>query len=153
MFFGDRVAALANVGRALRPGGRLALLTWQPMAANEWIREISGALAAGRDLPTPPPEAPGPFSLADPDVVRSVLADAGYRDVEVDGRVAPMWFGEDAADAFALVSGLMGWMLEGLAEDGRARALDDLMATMAAHETPDGVLFESATWTIRALRS
>src|SRR5687768_2036780 len=57
MFFGDHVAAFTNIGRALRPGGRLALVTWQPLAGNEWLREISGALAAGRDLPSPPPDA------------------------------------------------------------------------------------------------
>src|SRR5262249_5439282 len=72
MFFGDLVAAFTNVGRALVDGGRLALVVWQGPDGNEWIREISGALAAGRDLPGPPPNS-GPFSLSDPDRVRSVL--------------------------------------------------------------------------------
>jgi SAM-dependent methyltransferase len=151
-FFGDRVAGLANIGRALRPGGRLVLLTWQPFVANEWIREISAALAAGRDLPPPPPEAPGPFTLADPDVIHSVLTAAGYRDIALDGATAPMWFGHDADDAHRLLSGLLGWMLEGLDDRARAGALDDLRATVAAHHTPEGVLYESATWTIRAVR-
>src|SRR5207237_926186 len=62
MFFGDPVAAFAKIARSLRPGGRLSLLTWQGPAGNEWIRELSGALAAGRDLPLPPPDAPGPFA-------------------------------------------------------------------------------------------
>jgi SAM-dependent methyltransferase len=152
MFFGDRVAALANIARALREGGRLVLLTWQALAANEWIREFSAALAAGRDLPTPPPEAPGPFTLADPDVIRSVLSAAGYRDITLDATTAPMWFGHDADDAYELLSGLLGWMLEGLNDTSRADALDALRATIDAHETPDGVLYESATWTIRAVR-
>jgi len=152
MFFGDRVTALANIGRALRNGGRLVLLTWQPLATNEWIRELSTALAAGRDLPTPPPDAPGPFTLADPDVIRSVLTAAGYHNITLDGTTAPMWCGHDIDDAYQLLSGLMAWMLEGLDDTGRARALDALHATVAAHETPDGVLYESATWTIRATR-
>src|SRR4051794_3138693 len=62
MFFGDMGAAFANIARAIRRDGRLALLTWQPLPANEWIREISMAMAAGRPLPAPPPDAPGPFS-------------------------------------------------------------------------------------------
>lgn len=152
MFFGDRVAALANIGRALRPGGRLVLLTWQPLDANEWIRELSAALAAGRDLPAPPPDAPGPFTLADVDVIEGVLTAAGYRDLTIDGTTAPMWFGHDTDDAHRLLSGLMGWMLDGLADTDRARALDDLRTSIAAHETPDGVLYGSATWTIRAIR-
>ena len=66
MFFGDLTAAFTNIGRALVPGGRLVLVAWQPLAANEWIREISGALAAGRDLPAPPPDAPGPVLAVGP---------------------------------------------------------------------------------------
>lgn len=33
-FFGDRVAAFRNINRALRPGGRLAILSWQPLSLN-----------------------------------------------------------------------------------------------------------------------
>lgn len=153
MFFGDHAAAFTNIGLALRSGGRLILTTWQPLPGNEWIREISGALAAGRDLPAPPPDAPGPFSLSDPDRVRALLTTAGFADVELHGTTAGMWFGNDAADAHRFVLGLMGWMLEGLDDTGRARAIDALHTTMATHETPDGVLFESATWTIQATRS
>ena len=29
MFFADPVAAFANVGRALRPAGRLVMMVWQ----------------------------------------------------------------------------------------------------------------------------
>ena len=84
MFFGDLAAAFTNIGRAMVPGGRLVLVTWQPLPANEWIREISGALAAGRDLPAPPPDAPGPFALSDPDRVRSILTAAGFTDIELE---------------------------------------------------------------------
>ena len=65
MFFGDPVAAFTNIARALRRGGRLVLLTWQGLEGNEWIRELSTAMAAGRERPNPPVGAPGPFSLSD----------------------------------------------------------------------------------------
>ncbi len=48
MFFGDHGAAFANVRAALRAGGRLVLLSWQPLAANEWLQAIATSLAAGR---------------------------------------------------------------------------------------------------------
>jgi hypothetical protein len=51
------------------------------------------------------------------------------------------------------VLGLMGWMLGGLDDHDRARALDDLRATLGAHDTDEGVTFESATWTIQATRA
>jgi uncharacterized protein YciI len=98
------------------------LVTWQPPPGNEWIREISGALAAGRDLPAPPPDA-GPFSLSDPDRVRTLLTGTGFTDVEFEATTTGMWFGNDADDAHRFVLGLMGWMLEGLDHTGRARAI------------------------------
>jgi SAM-dependent methyltransferase len=152
MFFGDPVVAFANIGRALVPSGRLVLVAWQPLAANEWIREIAGALAAGRDRPAPPPDAPGPFALADPERVRAILSSAGFATVEFEAVESGMWFGADADDAQRFIVGLVGWMLEGLDDTGRHRALDDLRATVDAHTTPDGVVFGSAAWIIRADR-
>src|SRR5690242_14804122 len=89
MFFGDPAAAFANIGRALRPGGRLVMLVWQGPGPNEWVRELSGALAAGRDLPAPPPGAPGPFSLADPGRVRALLAAAGFSGITMEALHEP----------------------------------------------------------------
>jgi len=151
-FFGDLVVGFKNVGRALRPGGRIALLTWQSPPNNEWIREFGRALSGGRDAPAPPPDAPSPFALSDPDRVRGVLSNAGFVDVELDGAREGMWFGTDADDAGEFVLGLLGWMLEDLDDDGRARAIDALRSTMAAHETATGVIFDSAIWVIRAKR-
>ena len=70
MFFADPVAAFANVGGAMRPGGRVALIAWQELSRNEWLTAIRDALAQGRDLPTPPSGMPGPFGFADADRVR-----------------------------------------------------------------------------------
>ncbi len=81
MFFGDPLAAFANLHRALRPEGRLTLLTWQGVTDNEWLTEFRTALAVGRDLPTPPPDAPSPFALSDPDRVRAILGAAGFADI------------------------------------------------------------------------
>jgi SAM-dependent methyltransferase len=152
MFFGDPPAAFANVGRALRPGGRLTLLVWQPFERNEWMREIVTTLAAGRDLPAPPPDAPGPFSLGDPDRVRRVLAAGGFADVELEGLEAPMSFGVAVDAAYELVTGLAGWMLDGLDDAGRARALTDLRASLTAHQGGDGVAYDSAAWLVTAVR-
>jgi SAM-dependent methyltransferase len=153
MFFADADAAFTNLARALRPGGWLTMAVWQGPAGNEWIREITGALAGGRNLPAPPPGAPGPFALADPARVTDLLTGTGFAAVDVEGADAPMWFGEDAAAAHRFVVGLLGWMLRDLDEHTRDRALDALHATLAAHETGDGVLFGSAVWIVRARRA
>ena len=152
MFFAGPAVAFANIARALRPGGRLALLVWQGPQANEWIQELSGALAAGRDLPAPPAGAPGPFAQADPDAARAVLAAAGFTHIEVAGLHGAMWFGADAEDAHRFVLDLLGWMLHGLDANQRAQALGYLRATLTAHDTGHGVCYQSATWLIRATR-
>lgn len=145
MFFADPVVALTNIARALRPGGRLAMMTWQSLAGNEWLEKIATAFAAGREPRIPPPGV-GPFALSDPDRIHALLGEAGYGGVKVLGHEAPIWLGTDATDAYQFILGLNGWMLEGLDDDGRAAALDALRAVTAAHETPGGVTFASATW-------
>jgi SAM-dependent methyltransferase len=152
MFFDDPDAAWVNIRRALRPDGRLALVTWQALEHNEWMAELRAALSMGRTLPAPPMSAPGPFGLADPDFVRRLLRDAGFRDVELDDVQEPFYAGVDADDAFGFVSqtGMAAGMLGGLDGDTRARALDNLRATIAEHQTTDGVLFGSGAWLITA---
>lgn len=152
MFFGDPVAAFANIARALRPGGRVVLLAWQGVEPNEWLRELAGAMAAGRDLPLPPATAPGPFALSDPDRVRSILTAAGLTGIDATGVSAPMWWGSDVDESHRFAAGQLGWMLKGLDASGRDRALKALRATLQAHLTPDGIQFASAAWIIRASR-
>lgn len=150
MFFADPVEAFGNVARALVAGGRLTMLVWQPLQANDWFTAIVGAFAAGRSLPAPPPDAPGPFSLADPGRITTILGSTGYEDVDVRGLAEPMWFGRDADDAVEFIHGIAGWMLEGLDDEARARALEDLRRSVDAHVTEDGVEFGSAMWLVTA---
>jgi SAM-dependent methyltransferase len=154
MFFLDPVAAFTNIASALRPGGRAAFLVWQSIAANEWVSAMRDALAVGRDLPVPPPGAPSPFSLADTDFARRILTDAGFIDITFAESTPPWRLGSDGDDAYSFVTGLhvIKMMLEDLDDELRARALDNLRATAAAHETPDGVIFGSAAWLVTATK-
>jgi SAM-dependent methyltransferase len=152
MFFGDLAAAFANLARALRPGGRFVQLVWQPLPENEWVATILGILAAGRDLPAPPPAAPGPFTLGDPARARALLTGAGFEEPEIVALRQPMWFGHHADEASSLIGGLMAWMLTDLDDDRRRAALDELHAAMASHEGTDGVELGSAAWLVTAVR-
>ena len=152
MFFEDPVAAFANIASGLRSGGRLAMLVWQSPRANEWMSSIRTALSMGRDLPSPPPGAPGPFALADTDNARRILTEAGFADVAFAASERPFNVGANTEDAYTFVRGLQAvlMMLEDLDEATTAQALEKLRATVAAHETPDGVVFNSAAWVLTA---
>jgi SAM-dependent methyltransferase len=79
MFFGDSVAAFANMRRGAAPDARMALVCWRTLAENPWIKLPMTAVA--RHLPprpTPAPNAPGMFAFADPEHVTDVLTAAGW---------------------------------------------------------------------------
>jgi SAM-dependent methyltransferase len=154
MFFGDPVAAFTNIARALRPPGRLALLSWQGLARNEWLLLLRQTLAAGRALPEPPTDAAGPFGLSEPDRVRRILAAAGFDAVDLTDVREPVWLGADGEDAFDFVSrlGITRGLLGGLDDPARQAALEALRDRMAAYATRDGVLLGASAWLITARR-
>jgi SAM-dependent methyltransferase len=151
MFFGDADAAFTNIGRALRPGGRLAIVVWQEPSANGWITAIRDALGEpSLDVAAEGSTAyvPGPFSLADPALCTSLLQSAGFADVTVGSLDTPLAFGTvDDAQAF-----LETWMGEDLDQDERARATESLRRLLTDNATAQGVLMQSATWLITARR-
>jgi ubiquinone/menaquinone biosynthesis C-methylase UbiE len=151
MFFGDPLAAFTNIARALRPAGRLVLLTWQPPHRNEWLNTFRTLFAAGQEQAAM--DAPPPFSLSDPDHVRDLLTSTGFTDVGLQDLDEPMYFGHDVDDARDFVSAQFGWLLDSYDTDTRARVLDTLRANLADHWTPQGIRYNSAAWLITAHRA
>lgn len=153
MFFGDPRAAFGNIARAVRPGGRLALLTWQPRERNKWLRTFVGILTSEKPPPPqPPPGTPSPLSLSDPDHVRELLSSAGFGEVRVHGLTERMYFGADTDDAYRFVSAQHADTIADLDQDARTRTLDALRANLAEHETDTGVYYDSAAWLVEAVR-
>jgi len=154
MFFDDPAAAFGNIGRAVRPGGRLVLMVWQARERNAWSTEIRAALAGGAELPPLPSAGPHPFSLGDPAVAGGILAAAGFTEIGFTDVHEPVYYGPDAAVALDVVSGLRSTrdLLANMDEEQAGNALNRLRATLAAHQTSDGVLFDARTWIIAARR-
>jgi SAM-dependent methyltransferase len=152
MFFSDPVAAFTNLGGGLRPGGGLALLAWRALHENDWLMSLRDALAVGRELPVPPPDAPTPFALADPERVRAILESAGFDSVGLEPIDEPVELGVDASDAldFAKTMGIVEGLTNGLDAQPRAEAMTNLANLFHTHETADGVLIGSAAWLITA---
>jgi SAM-dependent methyltransferase len=153
MFFDDPVAAFTNIGRALRPGARLVLLVWQDRDHNEWSTAIRAAL--GGPVQVPPLTGPNPFSLADPVVAEGILAAAGFVDFATVDVREPVFYGRNSEIAYDFALGFPSTrdLLTGLDAPTTASALERLRATLAAHDTGDGVSFDSRAWVITARRA
>jgi SAM-dependent methyltransferase len=152
MFFGDPATAFANVGRALRPSGRLALVVWQSIAANEWVTAIDGALGESQaEVEGEDDEggySPGPFSLADPGLCASLVKGAGFVDVVVEDLHIPLALGRvEHAQAF-----LETWIDDDVDADGRESASASVHRLLEENVTGEGVLLQSATWLITGRR-
>lgn len=154
MFFADPVAAFANLQAATRPDGRLTFACWQPLVANEWLTVPVAALAEHLPIPDPgDPSAPGMFTLAEPDRVRSILTGAGWRDISVTSERAPILVGggtvEDAVTH--LRTGGMGRaILEGAEPGAQARAIDAVRAALMRRAHGDEVYLDAAIWLVQA---
>jgi SAM-dependent methyltransferase len=151
MFFGDPAAAFANIGRALRPGGRLAMAVWQARADNDWVSAVARSLAEAPLMKLPGPD---PFSLADPSAVRELLGGAGFTDIAFTDAHEPVYFGPDVPAALDWVRGFTctSEILKGLEPAEAERALGRLRAELAAHLTAEGVAFDSRAWIVTARR-
>ncbi|MGC1497250.1 MAG: class I SAM-dependent methyltransferase [Sulfitobacter sp.] len=85
MFFGDPVAAFANMARALKSDGRVTFGSWGQIQSNPFF--TFAAQAARTIIGAPPkvdPDLPGPFAFRDPARVLEILAQAGLHDAQCD---------------------------------------------------------------------
>ena len=156
MFFDNPRAAFANISRALKSDGRLAFVCWQAPQENPWIALPMAAIAPHVTLPPPPAvDAPGMFSLADPERIQRLLAEAGFADISVEGAEIPMAPGggglDQAVDLFLEV-GPARVLLE---QAGGGEALHDkLVAAVreayAPFATEQGMRVRSAAWIVTA---
>jgi SAM-dependent methyltransferase len=152
MFFDDPVAAFTNIGRTLKPSGRVSFIAWRGLPEQSWIMGLRNAMAMGRELGFPPLEAPTPFSLSSPERNASLLGQAGFTDVESTPVDQPMVLGTDTDDAYDFFSnsGIARGLSEDLDEEQKRQAFANLRQFLADFETPDGVLVDSAAWIITA---
>ena len=104
MFFADPVAAFRNIRRALKKHGRLVFACWRSPAEHTWSSVPESA--AKPFLPAAPPvdpDAPGRFSLRQPDRIKQVLSGAGFYGIEIQKQDARTFAGATPEEAAASV--------------------------------------------------
>jgi SAM-dependent methyltransferase len=152
MFFDDPVAAFANIRRALRASGRLAMMVWQAAERNEWEVALRQSLGTAEGPVAGVSDGPDPFSLADPPTVKGILQAAGFAGVAFTDVREPVCYGPDVAAALDWVSSFRSTSeaLKRLDPAAATRAVGRLREALATHLGDDGVWFSSRAWIVTA---
>lgn len=140
MFFADPIAAFRNIRGALTDDGRLVMMVWQALEANEWSLAIQGDRA----------QSSAAFSLADPAVAQHILDAAGFADATFQDVHEPVYYGNSIQAAldwigqFQAIRDALRSLDAASADEEQAR----LRGIVAQHHREDGVWFDSRAWII-----
>jgi SAM-dependent methyltransferase len=156
MFFGDPVAAFANLRRGLRAGGRVLFACWRKPVENPWMLvPLHAAYEHVPRLPKPGPEDPGPFSFGDPERVTRILAGAGFADVALEPADLALDLasggGLDAAVAYTLDIGATSRVLDGVSDEVRAAVAVSVRQALAPYADGGRVPLPAAIWLVSAV--
>ncbi|WP_372734248.1 class I SAM-dependent methyltransferase [Nocardioides sp.] len=140
IYFPDRHQALSGIRHCLRDGGRFAAVTYSSAAVNGFFSVPVSIIRERAQLPAPAPGQPGPFSLADPEVLEEEFARAGFGDIEVEVIDAPVLLSSAAECArFERESfGALHQMLGAMAPDDQLQVWAEIESALSEYDTPDG---------------
>jgi len=160
MFFNLPGAAMRNIRRALRPGGEFVQIVWRKREDNPWLHEAEQCV---RELvPVIAHEdtdqvhcGPGPFSMAGPDMVSTMLRAAGFDRIRFERFDCDICIGRDLEEAveFAMALGPAGEIIRLAGDEGerrRPQVIAALRETLAPYVRNEGVWGPSSTWFISA---
>ena len=159
MFFTNPVAAMRNMRLALKPGGTMVHIVWRDRVDNPWLSTAKEVVL--KFLPPPGEDAqtcgPGPFSMANEEMVRGMMKAAGYEEIEFRRVDAQVLVGSDVQDAidFQLALGPAGEVFREAGEEGENKraeiesALGE--AINAQRKSAEGIVMDSSSWVISAI--
>ena len=143
MFVRDPGAALAEIGRVLRPAGRVGLAVWGPRERNPWLGVVFDVVTAETGQPIPPPGIPGPFALSDRGRLSRLMTEAGFADVTVTELPCPLvdasfdvWWARTCS-----LAGPLAARLAAMTTAQRASLRERAREAARPYVTPDGLSF------------
>jgi SAM-dependent methyltransferase len=152
----DAGAAMCNIRRALRPGGSFSQIVWRKREDNPWLHEAE--LRVREIVPVVSHEdtnqvhcGPGPFSMAGPDMVSSMMRGAGFIGVTFERFDTDICIARNLDDTveFAMALGPAGEIIRLAGSDGerlKPQVVAALRETLSRYVRSDGVWAPSSTW-------
>jgi hypothetical protein len=154
MFFDDPVAAFAHLRGLTNPGPPLVFSCFRARDENRWAAELAPVMArfAPEQAAAPPPRQ-GPFAFADPDMVRGILADAGFASPRILPLDPDFVVGEGSDPVAEAITyfrriGPFAAMLRDLGAGDRDEALAMVAEIAARHRRGNRVVFAAAAWIV-----
>jgi ubiquinone/menaquinone biosynthesis C-methylase UbiE len=138
----DPAAALHEMRRVLRPGGRIAVAAWDLPERNPWMTTPGRALMKLGLMAPPDPSAPGPFRMSEPGLLQRMLEDAGFVEVLVESVELPHRFAnlDQYVEEQLAMSAMFSGEYEKLNERERAAVRSEIESLTAPFRGDDGTL-------------
>jgi SAM-dependent methyltransferase len=142
-FFPDRVAALSEMRRITRADGRLAVALWAPIEQSPIFAALAYGVGAVLGAEVAAAYRRGPWALTDPDELRSLAVQAGWREVTVEPRELPIEFAGPAQLVASLGITPLAARLTALDAAGRRDLIDAVCHGLGAALDDDGAVRSS----------
>lgn len=152
MFFEQPVAAFANLKRAARGDASLCFIVWRSAEENPYMTTAERAASAVIALPARQP-GPGQFGLADRERTASLLADGGWRHIDVQPLDVGCAYPESELIHYFTRLGPVGVALQQADAATRARVVAAVRPAFEPFVHGDEVRYNAACWIVRARAS
>jgi SAM-dependent methyltransferase len=147
MFFPDRAAALREIWRVLKPGGRLGIMVWgalehcpgQVAILQAWTKLVSAEQNANLDPM---------HSMGDPTILQSLLDTTGFKEIDVQAKTGSMRW--PSAEFLARFYGAIGGV--SAEEPLRTAIIRDVESAMEAYIRPEGLIYPMEAVLARAVK-
>ncbi|HQR23562.1 MAG TPA: class I SAM-dependent methyltransferase [Steroidobacteraceae bacterium] len=140
MYMPHPVTALREWRRALRVGGRVAVMVFSTPDRNSWGAIPASTIRRRAQLPPPVPGQPGPFSLGGPGVLEGIFTQAGFADPEI--RAVPVPHRTASAAEYVRVAseafGGFNAMMAHLPLQEQESVWNEIEDSMRRYESPGG---------------
>ncbi len=140
MYMPHPVTALREWRRALKAGGRAAVVVFSTPDRNSWGAVPASIIRRRAQLPPPVPGQPGPFSLGGPGVLEGVFRQAGFADPEI--RTVPVPHRMASAAEYVRVAreafGAFNAMMARLSPEERESVWNEVEGSLRSFESPSG---------------